>query len=146
MFDIAFSELVVILLVALIVIGPERLPKVARTMGLLFGRLQRFVTNVKNDITNDMAIEEARKLHDNIIKEAAAVEHAVQEDGRALQQQILQAQHQQLPEQASAAAPVAGTGETPVAAQTAAAGEQAPVATPAAAPGTPNENVNTKHS
>ena len=115
MFDIAFSELVVILLVALIVIGPERLPKVARTMGHLFGRLQRFVTNVKNDITNDIAIEEARKLHDNIIKEAAAVEHAVQEDGRTLQQQILQAQYQQPP--AAADEPPPSAAESPATAK-----------------------------
>jgi len=97
MFDFAFSELVVVMLVALIVIGPERLPKVARTAGHLWGRLQRFVTNVKNDITNDIAIEEARKLHDNIIQEVDAVGRAVQDDGRTLQQQILQAQYQNPP-------------------------------------------------
>jgi Tat protein translocase TatB subunit len=50
MFDIGFSELVVIAVVALIVIGPERLPKAARTMGHLFGRLQRYVNDVKSDI------------------------------------------------------------------------------------------------
>ncbi|HLD09303.1 MAG TPA: Sec-independent protein translocase protein TatB, partial [Methylophilaceae bacterium] len=50
MFDVAFSELVVIAIVALIVIGPEKLPKVARTLGLLVGRLQRYVANVKSDI------------------------------------------------------------------------------------------------
>ena len=49
MFDIGLSELMVIGVVALVVIGPERrLPKVARTLGLLFGRLQRYVTQVKS--------------------------------------------------------------------------------------------------
>ena len=105
MFDFAFSELVVVMLVALIVIGPERLPKVARTAGHLWGRLQRFVTNVKNDITNDIAIEEARKLHDNIIQEVDAVGRAVQDDGRTLQQQILQAQYQNPPAAADEAPP-----------------------------------------
>ena len=50
MFDIGFSELVVIGLVALVVIGPERLPRVARTVGHLLGRLQRYVSDVKADI------------------------------------------------------------------------------------------------
>ena len=47
MFDIGFSEIVVIGVVALVVIGPERLPKTARTMGLLFGRLQRYVNSLR---------------------------------------------------------------------------------------------------
>ena len=47
MFDIGFSELVVIGIVALVVLGPERLPKVARTAGHLFGRFQRYVAGVK---------------------------------------------------------------------------------------------------
>jgi sec-independent protein translocase protein TatB len=54
MFDIGFSELVVCGIVALVVIGPERLPKVARTLGVLFGRLQRYVTQVKADIHREM--------------------------------------------------------------------------------------------
>ena len=50
MFGVDFSELMVILVVALIVVGPERLPKVARTLGLLWGRAQRYVNGVKADI------------------------------------------------------------------------------------------------
>jgi sec-independent protein translocase protein TatB len=61
-FDIAFSELVVIGVVALIVIGPEKLPKVARTVGLLVGRLQHYVTNVKDDISREMQLEDLKKL------------------------------------------------------------------------------------
>ena len=49
MFDIAFSEIMVIAVVALIVIGPEKLPKTARTLGHLYGRLRRYVTDVKAD-------------------------------------------------------------------------------------------------
>ena len=93
MFDIAFSELVVIMLVALIVIGPERLPKVARTAGHLWGRVQRYVHNVKNDISNDMAIEEARQLHGNIRNEANDIVKYVQDAGLTAEQKILQAQH-----------------------------------------------------
>jgi sec-independent protein translocase protein TatB len=66
MFDVAFSELVVIAIVALIVIGPEKLPKVARTLGLLVGRLQRYVANVKSDIEREMQFEDLQKLQQEI--------------------------------------------------------------------------------
>ncbi len=62
MFDIAFSELLVIGVVALVVIGPERLPKVARTLGILFGRLQRYVSQVKSDINREMELSELSKV------------------------------------------------------------------------------------
>ena len=62
MFDIGFSEIVVIGVVALVVIGPERLPKTARTLGHLFGRLQRYVNDVKADINREMELDELRKL------------------------------------------------------------------------------------
>jgi sec-independent protein translocase protein TatB len=62
MFDIGFSEILVIAVVALVVIGPERLPKTARTLGHLFGRLQRYVSDVKADISREMELDELRKL------------------------------------------------------------------------------------
>lgn len=62
MFDIGFSELVVIGVVALIVIGPERLPKVARTAGHLYGRMQRYVSTVKSDISREIQLDEMRKV------------------------------------------------------------------------------------
>ena len=62
MFDIGFSEIVVIGVVALVVIGPERLPKTARTVGHLFGRLQRYVNDVKADISREMELDELRRL------------------------------------------------------------------------------------
>ena len=71
MFDVAFSELIVIAIVALIVIGPEKLPKVARTLGLLMGRLQRYVTTVKADIDRELQLEELHKLQQEI-KEGAS--------------------------------------------------------------------------
>jgi len=66
MFDVGFSELIVIGVVALVVIGPERLPKVARTVGVLVGRLQRYVTQVKADINREMELEELRKLQQEV--------------------------------------------------------------------------------
>ena len=77
MFDIGFSELMVIAVVALIVIGPERLPKVARTMGHLFGRLQRYVNDVKADINREIELEELRKMRDSMQKAASEMQSTV---------------------------------------------------------------------
>ena len=66
MFDVAFSELVVIAIVALIVIGPEKLPKVARALGVLAGRMQRYVATVKADISREMQFEDLQKLQQEI--------------------------------------------------------------------------------
>ena len=74
MFDLGFSELVVIALVALIVIGPERLPRVARTIGHLVGRLQRYVSDVKADINREMELDELRKMRDSMQSAASEME------------------------------------------------------------------------
>ena len=74
MFDIGFTELMVIALVALIVIGPERLPRVARTLGHLAGRLQRYVADVKADINREVELEELRKMRDSMQQAASSVE------------------------------------------------------------------------
>jgi sec-independent protein translocase protein TatB len=76
-FDIGFSELVVIGLVALIVIGPERLPRVARTVGHLIGRLQRYVADVKADINREVELDELRKMRDSVQEAAANLESSV---------------------------------------------------------------------
>ena len=62
MFDVGFWELTVIAVVALIVIGPERLPKVARTAGLWVGRMRGFVMSVKADIDKELRAEELKKI------------------------------------------------------------------------------------
>lgn len=62
MFDIGFTELMLIGVVALIVIGPERLPKVARTAGHLYGRMQRYVSSVKSDISQEIELDEMRRV------------------------------------------------------------------------------------
>jgi sec-independent protein translocase protein TatB len=74
MFDIGFTELMVIALVALIVIGPERLPRVARTLGHLAGRLQRYVAEVKADINREVELEELRKMRDSMQQAASSME------------------------------------------------------------------------
>ena len=77
MFDVGFSEILVIAVVALIVIGPERLPKVARTLGHLFGRMQRYVNDVKADISREMELDELRKLQTSMQDAARSIETSV---------------------------------------------------------------------
>jgi sec-independent protein translocase protein TatB len=88
MFDFSFAELMVVMVVALIVIGPERLPKVARTMGHLWGRAQRYVNGVKTDIKRDMAVEEYRQLQQNIQAEASALEQSTKQMTLTVDQQL----------------------------------------------------------
>jgi sec-independent protein translocase protein TatB len=83
-----FPELMVVLVVALIVIGPERLPKVARTMGNLWGRAQRYVNGVKADIERDMAVEEYRQLQQKIQAEASALEQSTKQVTLTVDQQL----------------------------------------------------------
>jgi sec-independent protein translocase protein TatB len=77
MFDVGLSELILIAVVALIVIGPERLPKVARTAGHLLGRLQRYVNDVKSDINREMQIEDLKKLQQQVADQAKSMEQSV---------------------------------------------------------------------
>lgn len=77
MFDIGFSELVVIAVVALVVIGPERLPTVARTVGALLGRLNRYVADVKSDVEREMRLEDMKKLRAEVEQQAMGFEQSV---------------------------------------------------------------------
>ena len=80
MFDIAFTELMIIGLVALIVIGPEKLPRVARTVGHLAGRLQRYVSDVKADINREIELDELRKMRDSMQQAASEMQSSVQSE------------------------------------------------------------------
>lgn len=80
MFDIGFSELLVIGIVALVVIGPERLPKVARTLGHLLGRAQRYVNDVKADINREMQLDELKKLQTQVTESARSLEDSVRKE------------------------------------------------------------------
>jgi sec-independent protein translocase protein TatB len=77
MFDIGFSEMMVIAVLALIVIGPERLPRVARTLGHLAGRLQRYVADVKADINREVELDELRKMRDSMQQAASSFQSSV---------------------------------------------------------------------
>jgi len=88
MFDIGFSELIVIGVVALVVIGPERLPRVARTVGHLLGRLQRYVSDVKSDIQREMQLEDLKKLQQQVAESARQLESSVRSQMSAVETDI----------------------------------------------------------
>jgi sec-independent protein translocase protein TatB len=77
MFDVSFSEIVVIAVVALIVIGPEKLPKVARTVGALIGRMQRYVAQVKEEVNREVRFEELKQLQNEIQENVAKTKDVV---------------------------------------------------------------------
>ena len=106
MFDIGFSEMLVIGLVALIVIGPERLPRVARTLGHLAGRLQRYVADVKADINREVELEELRKMKDTVQQAASGFESSVQSELNKTESELNAAAA------AAAAAPATAAAET----------------------------------
>ncbi len=101
MFDIGFSELLLIGIVALVVIGPERLPKVARTVGLLLGRAQRYVATVKADLHREMQLEEVQRA-------AAALKESMQATGQQIGSAVndLHQQLQSIDQPAAVAEPV----------------------------------------
>ena len=92
MFDIGFSELFVIGVVALVVIGPERLPKVARTMGVLFGRLQRYVSQVKSDINREMELAELGKVKTEFESAARSFQTEIEASARATESEVRELQ------------------------------------------------------
>ncbi len=78
MFDIGFSEMVVLAVVALVVLGPERLPKVAKQAGAWMGKLRRYVDDVKSDINRQMELSELRDLKNQVTDAARDLETSVQ--------------------------------------------------------------------
>lgn len=92
MFDIGFSELLVCAVVALVVIGPERLPKVARTLGVLFGRLQRYVTQVKADIHREMEAADLGNVKSEFESAARAFQGHVESGVRDIDREMRETQ------------------------------------------------------
>jgi len=78
MFDFSFGELAVIGTVALVVLGPERLPRVARTVGEWAGKAQRYVAQVKSDINREVELADLKKLQDEAREVARSIESTVQ--------------------------------------------------------------------
>jgi sec-independent protein translocase protein TatB len=103
MFDVGFSELIVIGVVALVVIGPERLPKVARTVGVLVGRLQRYVSQVKADINREMETAELGKVKQEFESAARSFQTEIESKASEVEREIRESQAQVERDLASAA-------------------------------------------
>ncbi|WNO06214.1 Sec-independent protein translocase protein TatB [Rhodoferax mekongensis] len=78
MIDLGISKMALIGAVALIVIGPEKLPRVARTVGALLGKAQRYVADVKAEVNRSMDLEELKKMRDTVEDAARNVENSIQ--------------------------------------------------------------------
>jgi len=91
-FDFSVWELVVIGGVALVVIGPERLPRVARTAGHLLGRFQRYVADVKSDINREIELAELKKLQTSVQDAARDIEQSVKDGMTEAENRLKEAQ------------------------------------------------------
>ena len=92
MFDLDFSKLILIGVVALIVIGPQKLPRVARTAGHLLGRFQRYVAEVKADINREMELTDLKKLQTSVEDAARSIEDSVKSGMEDAQKEFRDAQ------------------------------------------------------
>ena len=88
MFDVSFGELTLIGLVALVVLGPERMPKVARTVGHLLGRAQRYAATVKADINREMQLEELKNLQQQMESSAQEVQSSVNAEMHSVRESL----------------------------------------------------------
>lgn len=77
MIDLGVSKLALIAVVALVVVGPERLPKVARMAGNLFGRAQRYMADVKSEVNRQMEVEEFKKFREETAATLKEVENSI---------------------------------------------------------------------
>jgi sec-independent protein translocase protein TatB len=80
MIDIAFTKLAIIGVAALVFIGPEKLPKVARMAGSLLGRAQRYINEVKSEVSREIELDELRKMQKDMQDAASNVEQTVSEN------------------------------------------------------------------
>jgi sec-independent protein translocase protein TatB len=76
MLDLGLTKMALIGVVALVVLGPERLPRVARTAGALFGRAQRYINDVKAEVTREIELDELRRMKTEFEAAASNVEKA----------------------------------------------------------------------
>jgi sec-independent protein translocase protein TatB len=82
MLDLGLTKMALIGVVALVVLGPERLPRVARTAGALFGRAQRYINDVKAEVTREIELDELRRMKTEFESAASNVEKSVQDSLR----------------------------------------------------------------
>ena len=78
MIDLGVSKIALIGAVALIVIGPEKLPRLARTIGTMLGKAQRYVADVKQEVSRSMELDELKKMTESVEGAARDVENSIQ--------------------------------------------------------------------
>lgn len=88
MFDFGFSEMLLVAIVALIVVGPKRLPTVARTIGHLLGRMQRYVAEVKSDVSREMQLDELKKLQQQVQEQARDLESSIRKQADGIESSV----------------------------------------------------------
>jgi len=87
MLELGLSKMALIGVVALIVIGPDKLPKVARTVGALLGKAQRYVSDVKAEVNRSMELDELRKMKDTVETAARGVEDSIHKASQDIERQ-----------------------------------------------------------
>lgn len=80
MIDIGLTKIALIGVVALVVIGPEKLPRVARMAGSLFGRAQRYINDVKQEVSREIDLEEFRNMQNEVREAASTVEQSIHQN------------------------------------------------------------------
>lgn len=97
MFDLGLTKMVVIGAVALVVLGPERLPRVARTAGALFGRAQRYLNDVKAEVAREIELDELRRMKTDFEDAAHNVETTVHDNLRQHETELTEAWNAGMP-------------------------------------------------
>ena len=132
MIEISLGKMVLLALIALIVLGPEKLPKTARTLGHLFGRLQRYVSDVKADISRELELEELKKMQAEVKTAASDFQSSLNTSAQEVEANVRAVE---------ASLNAAATGESVAAANesatTAGGSTGIPSAAPEALPGAP---------
>ena len=85
MIDLGISKMALIGVVALIVIGPEKLPRVARTVGTLMGKAQRYVSDVKAEVSRSMELDELKKMKESVTDAAKDMENTIQSNASEIE-------------------------------------------------------------
>ena len=88
MFDLGFTEVTVVCIVALIIVGPERLPKLAKTIGIFFGKAQRFITDIKHDIDEQVRSDEIEEIKKSVDDASKQIDASLKDDVNFIEDEI----------------------------------------------------------
>ena len=99
MFDISFSEILVVFVISLIVIGPEKLPSVAKKFGKIIARFRRYISNVSQEIDKDLQLEELQNLKNNFYQQTQQFQQEFTNFANDIQAEIYQQQQQEMQNQ-----------------------------------------------